>query len=751
MLKKMCVLVLAGLLLLPSFAGCAEKGGTVEVPDENGIVLYVAPDGDDTAAGTEKAPLATLAGAREKVRTLLPAAEEPVTVLFREGDYIMTEGVTFGEDDSGTGECPVTYKAFPGETVRFIGGVKVDPSLITKAEGEIADRVKDEAARNALLQADVSSLVDVYPELYAYGKEADDAEHPVEIYLGETPIVPARWPNRGGDYDYNYLDTMPDIVSYDDGSCDIFYDDETAERVNGWSEDSVGNMYLFGFFPWTWLGGYYAPDRTDRAEHSMHIPGSIHKFFCYMEGNCRYYFMNIPEEIDLPGESYVDRNAKVAYFYPTEDFDPDDVWISTLLEPMITLSGVSHVTFEGLDFRYTRGHGVYADGAEDMIFLGCRIAHVSSRAMRIWNAMRFRIDGCEIYDSNEGGIMIEGGDRKNLISSECVITNCDISNVCRAGQYWDPEVPEYDGGTYLNSCIGGWAVGLEISHNRLHDMPLQVIALTSNDIVVEYNEIYDCVRETTDMNAVGAWKNPTILGLVIRYNWFHDIGNAYQDGGQHAIYIDDGAPGAEIYGNLFTDAGGHRRPTDDSDIARGAPILLHSSQFNHIYNNVFVDSQGGVRFSSWSTVSKQGEWLQSMYGRGKKTKVSLETYTDVGYDSDLWRSHYAGTIWEKMYDCVTTERYAEFQPLTDKEVENKCRGLAPYLTNEVDGNVFVNILKPIAQHPVNDHDNFVSDDKAVFTDAEHGDYRLTAEGLALILETVPGFTELPLGEIGIRK
>ena len=752
-MKKTLSLLTALLMLLPLCASCTTKEKSVITPSDGETVLYVSTDGDDSADGSFAAPLATLEGAKDKVRTILPDAPGAVTVYFRGGDYLMTEGVTFDEADSGKEGSPVKYAAYPDEEVRFIGGVKVDPSLIKSADpaSSVTARVKDEAAKAALMQADVSSLIDVYPEIYALGKEANNAEQPVEIYLGDTPITPARYPNRAGDYDFNYLMTTDEFTSYEDYSCDIHYDDETAARVNTWSDESLGDAYLFGFFPWEWLADTFAPTEINREEQMMHIPGATHRFFRYMAGSCRYYFENIPEEIDLPGESYVDRTAKIAYFYPTEDFDGDDVWISTLLEPMITFSGASYLSFEGLELCYMRGYAVYADGVSDTTFSDCTIAHTSERGMRIWNAMRFVVDGCEIYDTAAGGIMIEGGDRKNLISSECKITNCDIHDICRGGQYWDPDAPEYDGGTYLNSCIGGFAVGLEISHNKLHDVPHQVIALTSNDIVVEYNEIYNCVREASDMNAVGAWKNPTILGLVIRYNYFHDIGSMQNDGGQHAVYFDDGAMGGEFYGNLFVDAGGRKADMEDFHAARCA-IMMHSAQYNHIHNNIFVDSQAAFRFVSWSNGSKkQPEWMMGLYGIGPRTNIRFETYAEVDFDSDLWREHYAGTVWAGLYDCVTTERLLEYAALSRDEAERKCRGTAPYLTNEADGNVYAGIPMPNAGDAVNEHDNVTFADKSIFVDADNGDYTLTAEALSEIRSVYPDFEELPLDQMGIQK
>ena len=63
-----------------------------------------------------------------------------------------------------------------------------------------------------------------------------------------------------------------------------------------------------------------------------------------------YYAFNLLEEIDQPGEWYLDRNKGVLYIYPPSDPSKATVEIGMLSEPMISAKGVSDVRFEGLAF-----------------------------------------------------------------------------------------------------------------------------------------------------------------------------------------------------------------------------------------------------------------------------------------------------------------------------------------------------------------------------------------------------------------
>jgi len=113
-----------------------------------GETFYVAPDGNDNNPGSKEEPLATLAGARDKVRAVLDGRGD-ITVYFRGGHYRFTKTVVLGLRDSGSKRQTVTYAAYPGETPVFTSGVQVtgwspiaasDPGysfLPSEARGEV--------------------------------------------------------------------------------------------------------------------------------------------------------------------------------------------------------------------------------------------------------------------------------------------------------------------------------------------------------------------------------------------------------------------------------------------------------------------------------------------------------------------------------------------------------------------------------------------------------------------------------------
>jgi len=99
--------------------------------------LYVSPGGNDQNAGSEKFPLASLQGARDKIRSLRQDGKltGPARVIFKAGIYYINAPVEFTGDDTGTAAMPVSYEGEAGQTVTFDAGMRV--STPWQKEGQL--------------------------------------------------------------------------------------------------------------------------------------------------------------------------------------------------------------------------------------------------------------------------------------------------------------------------------------------------------------------------------------------------------------------------------------------------------------------------------------------------------------------------------------------------------------------------------------------------------------------------------------
>src|SRR5262249_46924282 len=95
-------------------------------------VLYVSTQGNDSWSGRgaeptpdgRDGPLASLTGARDKVRAVRAAGTEPgpVRVVVRGGVYHVDGPLELGPEDSGRADAPVWFEAAPGEYPEVSGG-----------------------------------------------------------------------------------------------------------------------------------------------------------------------------------------------------------------------------------------------------------------------------------------------------------------------------------------------------------------------------------------------------------------------------------------------------------------------------------------------------------------------------------------------------------------------------------------------------------------------------------------------------
>ncbi|MBQ9995624.1 MAG: hypothetical protein IJP32_04585, partial [Clostridia bacterium] len=94
-------------------------------------VLYVAEKGCDTAAGTESAPLATLAEAVKRAE-----GKGGVKIVLCGGNYNLTEPVRITSAHSGTEETPLVITAAPGEVPYISASAEIPASAFVPVTDE---------------------------------------------------------------------------------------------------------------------------------------------------------------------------------------------------------------------------------------------------------------------------------------------------------------------------------------------------------------------------------------------------------------------------------------------------------------------------------------------------------------------------------------------------------------------------------------------------------------------------------------
>ena len=371
-------------------------------------VLHVSPSGDDrwsgrfASADTEGTggPFASLERARDAIRALVRETGLPeggFEVHLADGIYTRRESFVLTDEDSGSAKAPIVYRAAEGARPRLMGGALVT-GFAPVTDAAILARL-DESCRGEVLVADLRAQgVEDYGTLVRRGFGRKNTGAPLELYFKGELMQLARWPNEG----WTNIAEVPEGKDGGVFTC-------AGERHERWAADA--DVWVHGYWTWDWADSVERVTAIDRATGRVHTEAP-HGVYGYKRG-ARFYFFNLLEELDRPGEWYLDRGAGLLYFWPPADLNGSEVQVSLLDEPLIVLEEVSHVTLRGLALECSRGGGVRISGGAHDLVAGCELARLGTLAVRIDGAQNGLLS-CDLFQLGEGGVSVGGGDRRTL-------------------------------------------------------------------------------------------------------------------------------------------------------------------------------------------------------------------------------------------------------------------------------------------------------------------------------------------------
>jgi hypothetical protein len=659
--------------------------------------FYVAANGNDAWSGKRAAPnpgktdgpFATLEKARDAVRQLKKGGRIPaggVTVWVRGGDYKVTQTFKLEAADSGSEKSPIVYRAFKGEKPIFSGGVRVtgfqpvsDPAILARLPEE---------SRGKVVQADLKALgITSIPPLELGGSAGGRGfiTHPVmELFFNGQALPLARWPNQG----FVHVVKTGGEPTTPGGSENahtgrIFYDGDRPQR---WKDDK--DILLYGYWYWDWADSYERVASIDPEKREI-VLAPPYSGYGYRAGQ-RYYALNLLSEIDMPGEWYIDRASGMLYLYPPSDPAQAVVELSAAMFPFVQMENVSYVSLVGITWELGEVDGLMIHGGEHCLLAGCTVRRFGGNGVEIHGGTHHGLQSCDIYSMGRGGVVMAGGDRKDLSRGGHFVDNCEIYDLSRIDHTYTPAV-----------VVSG--VGNRITHNLFHDILSSAVRLEGNDQVMEYNEVYRVVTESDDQGGVDMFGDPTFRGDVIRYNYFHHIGNWRQQNeelpvGEAGVRLDDAISGVTVTGNVFYHCSAGR--------AGFGGLQIHGGKDNIVTNNIFAGNRTAISLSPW----KEQRWRNY-------TAKSLN-----GIDAHLYLA-----------------RYPELAKLSEDYNVNLIRSNLVYDCQEF-------LRRDSGRNKM--QDNVITKENPGFADAAAGDFTLTRISPAL---KQANFEPIPFDRIGLYR
>lgn len=654
------------------------------------VTLYVSPSGQDSWSGHRRAPdsknadgpFATLERARDEIRQLKKQGKFPadgVNVEIAGGVYELAKTFALEAEDSGTARFPIEYRARRGEQVRLVGGRQLK-TWQPVTDAAILARLEPEARTNVwqvnLGQLGLKELPGVQGSPH-WGQSKPG----VEIFFQDKPMTLARWPNDKPARVADVIGSHPvdDYGARGNKEGKIIYE---GDRPSRWSKES--DIWLHGFWALDWADQRQRLDSIDTEKRVITLAKPDHEWG-YRVGQW-YYAFNILAELDKPGEWYLDHSKSTLYFWPTVPLKQETPLIS-VLPSLVTMKNASHITLSGLTLEAAQDTGIVIEGGDSVHVRTCTIRNVGSWGVRILQAKNSGVMGCDIYYTGDGGVDLDGGDRKTLTPGNLYAENNHIHNYSR----WNPV---YNAGVRL----GG--VANRVRHNLIHDAPHLAIGLIGNDHLIEFNEIHSVLLESNDAGMIYAGQDWSMRGNMIRYNYLHHV-YGREGRGCMGVYLDDNFSSATVYGNIF------------NQVPRAA--FLGGGRDNVVENNLFIDCDPAIN------VDARGlEWRAS-----GKTNLT-ERLNAMPYQSDPWRSRYP-----QLLTLLEDDAMAPKGTLITRNISvggkwsNIERAAIPYT-----------IMK----------DNFTEGDPHL-VDISKGDFHLRKDSPAFKL----GFKPIPLEKIGLYR
>ena len=662
--------------------------------------FYVSIDGNDRWSGrlAEPAPDRTdgpfqsLERARDEVRKR--GSVGSVTVIVRGGAYTFDRSFTLDQRDSGTADAPAVYQAYPGETVILAGGPSIPPAALTPvADGRILKRL-DPAARRHVLQADLRGLG--ITNLGDFPVKYQGAAAVPELFFNNERMTLARWPNEG-------WTTIAGIV--DPGACPRTGDTRTNGGIFEYSGDRPvrwnveAGVWLHGYWCFDWHSEVIRVKAIDCERRRITL--AVPSLYSVRQGNPsprRYYALNLLEELDRPGEYFIDRDAGRLYFWPPAPHANARIVLSTLEAPVVSVKDADHVVLRGFIVEASLACGFEVNGGRDVRIQACEVRNTRQVGIIISDGTRHKVEACDVHDTGTGGIMLSGGNRRNLKPAGHEALN---NHIWRFSQLKPTS-------SYALRLDG---VGNRAAHNLIHDAPHQAIGIGGNDHLFEYNIVHHVCMATDDCGACYKGRNPSCRGNVIRYNFWYDIGSPMGHGNA-AVYFDDGDGGDTVFGNVFLRCG---------EPGKGSfgTVFSHGGHDNLAENNIFIDCKRALGSAPWN----DARWKRAIDG-GEDCFWQDKLLKQVDITKPPYTSRYPALI-----------GFMDPQPGQTR-------------ANRAMHNVFVRCGEVSSGNwQVPDAENWSTDRDPGFVDAAQDDFRLKAD--AEVFRRLPGFQPIPFEKIGL--
>ena len=599
------------------------------------IQIYVSPNGNLTNTGNQDSPFSTIQAAINKANGYKEDKKNRgITIHISKGEYRLNAPIKI------TG-------ALNNVTINGEGSDKVT------VKGSTLLNLKWEKYKGQILVAKVKDQV-TFDQFFVNGKQQ----------------VLARYPNynEGGGHWQGHAE---DAIA--------------PERVKTWKQPK--GAIIHAMHSGEWGGFHYEVTQANedgtldlKAGHQNNRPSKMHNRYRMVE--------NVFDELDSPGEWYLDKENQQLYYWPVDGLTLNEAVLEgVVLKHIVEIKGtenapVKNVSISGIKFEHAqrtlmedyepllrsdwtiyRGGAVFTENTENIEVADCEFTSLGGNVIFVSKYNRgVKIKGNHIHNCGATAVSFVGdpsavrspsfqysefvgleemdtikGPANNKYPSKCIV---DDNLIYRIGR-----VEKQVAGVQISM-----AMDITVQSNSIYDVPragINVSEGTWGGHIIEYNDVFNTVLETSDHGAFNSWgrdrfwhpnrsvmdkittDNPempywdAIHTTIIRFNRFRcDHG--------WDIDLDDGSSNYMVSNNVCLNGGiklreGFYRTVENN-------IMVNNSFHPHVWfqnsgdvfrKNVVMTEYKDIRLNGWGK-----EVESNLFPNEKALKKAQENGTD---------------------------------------------------------------------------------------------------------------------------
>ena len=635
--------------------------------------IFISPSGSLTANGEYNTPVSSLDAA---LQIAAQSGENEINIYFFGGTYEFSKPSVIRSGE------------FEGKTL-FISAV--DGAKVILTGSKTITPVWEKENKNIYKTA-VDEIFD-------------------QLYINDEKRILARYPNYTENVLFN--GTAADALS--------------PARIKKWKDPSGG--YIHSMHRGRWGSQHYLITGKEKDRllyeggYQVIRDSEIHSEMRYVE--------NIREELDSPGEWFLDRKGRTLYYYPYPYEELESASVEVVTTPhILELRGESsenclkNVRLENLCFSRTlrtfmhpydslmrsdwgiyRGAALFLENTEDCHVTSCEFFDLGGNAIFL---SRYNFDTSvssnHIHHIGASGISLVGdifslrspsfgyndfipydemdltpGPKNSMYPRQCIVEDNLIHDI----GMWEKQVA----GVQIQV-----AAGILVRNNSIYRCPRAGINIGDGAFgghVLEYNDVFETVLETSDHGAFNSWGRDRF--------WHPDFRTMDSLTREHReIILLDAIYTTIIRNNRFRCDHGWDIDLDDG-----------SSNY-HIYNNLCL--RGGIKLRE-----------------GFFRKVEANLVVNNSLHPHVWFPNSGDVV----------QRNVFMQPYFPIQME--------YWGENIDYNFFSSPMS-LEKAYLNGTDKHSMTGKMAFVSPETGDFRLREDSDAFLV----GFENIPMNRFGVR-